>query len=116
MAEKGKNLLIIIAVWLIAKELLNSVISIIGGGDLLRIFVNILVAVVFGIALLFAPSWGRYVIGVYLVTQVISFFLPNIRNFIGLGSLYLLEGLVDVIVAFVLYTNNNIKAYHKERE
>ncbi|MDR0920508.1 MAG: hypothetical protein LBM93_14880 [Oscillospiraceae bacterium] len=114
MAEKGKSLLTMTAAWLIIKEILNFIFALIGGGSIWGIL-NILVAAVICFALFYCPYWIKYVVALFLVVQMLRGVIPNISDIIGMGGIYLLEGIVDIIFAFLICTSEDVKKYYDEK-
>jgi hypothetical protein len=114
-AEKGKQILMFTVIWLILKEVVNSVIGIVQGGDFGGFLPGIAVTVAFAAALLYAPGWIKFLVAGVLILQTLRFLVPNISDIIGWGGLYLAEGIIDIIFAIVLCTNAGVTAFYEEK-
>lgn len=106
MAERGKKLTWVIALYLVIKDGLNLVF----GGFGLSVWVTFAISVVLACLLFFGVKRCNYVAAAVMVL-VVLFFLPgNLRGLPG-TALYLAEGLADLACAALLCVLPDIKAF-----
>ena len=100
--EKGRNYNIAMAVYVVIKALLNMFLA--GSFSLSSLFVALGCACLFFI-------WIRkfnYIIAALLAIVVIIHLPANIAH-IGSNWIYLVEGAIDIVCAYLLVANNDIK-------
>ena len=100
--EKGRNCLIAMAAYVIIKAVLNMILA--GGFSLSRLFIALGTACLFFIWI----KKFNYVIAAILAIVVLVHLPANLAH-IGSNWIYLLEGVIDIVCAVLLVTNEDIK-------
>ena len=102
--ELGKKYSIVIAIYLVVKELINVFL----GGSITSLILPIVMAIV----LILGVKYCNYIVAGLLAVIVITHIGTNLSN-IGFNVylVYTLEGLLDIIVAVFLCINKDIKAF-----
>lgn len=103
-AETGKKYSVAIGVYIIVKAILNIIL---GSG-----ITSLILPIVMAIVLFIGIKYGNYAIAVILGITVLIHIGTNISN-LGLNRylIYFIEGIIDIVCAVILVTNNNIKEY-----
>ena len=99
----GRNLTLVIGIYLIIKAVFNMII----GNDP---FGNVIISAIFALALYTGLMYINYVIAVIMAFIVLLNLKNNISN-IGSNWIYLLEGVIDVVCAALLVFHKDIKAH-----
>lgn len=114
--EKGKFILFAAAAWIIIKVILNFVIDLIrGNGNLGGFLLGAIIAVIIAAAMFYLPEWIKYVVAVYLIAVFLQGLIPNLKSIIGWGFIYLGEGLIDLLLAYLLLFNTNVSEFYKNK-
>lgn len=99
----GRNLALVIGVYLIIKTILNMII----GNDP---FGNVVYSVFEAVALFTGLQYINYVVaGILLLVALLN--LPNNISNIGSNWVYLLEGVIDIFCAGLLIAQKDIKEH-----
>jgi hypothetical protein len=99
--EKGFKIIVGMAAYTVIKAVLNMII----GSFSLS---GLLIAAAMACAFFVFVKKFNYVIAVVLALIAISHLPANISN-IGSNWIYLLEGVIDIVCAVLLVTNNDVK-------
>lgn len=111
MAQKGKTLARAVGIYLVAKSLLNLLIGGFSAGNLVTLCLMIGLA-----ALLFRRvNHAHYITGGLSILIALYYLPGNLSGFPGTW-LYLLEALLDIAGAVVLFASPDVKAYMEEQE
>ncbi|MCC8069175.1 MAG: hypothetical protein LIO71_05430 [Ruminococcus sp.] len=102
--ETGKRFSIVIAVYLVVKQVVNLIL---GAG-----ISSLILPIVMAILLILGIKYCNYGVACVLVIIAISHMGTNLSNF-GFNRylLYIVEGIIDILGAVALCVNNDIKAY-----
>lgn len=101
---KGRNFVVIIGVYLIAKTVLNMII---GGG--FNIF-DLIAPIICFLAMFSGLEYLNYAVAAVIAIPVLKNMLYNITNLPG-TLIYLVEAFVDVGAIILLIVQNDIKAH-----
>lgn len=102
--KNGKKLAITIGLYLIAKAILNIILS---GGFSAQ---DLLLAVFEALALYTGLMYINYVVAVLLLLTVLTHLKTNLSD-IGAHLIYLIEAAIDVVCAVLLLTKRDIKEH-----
>ncbi len=102
--EKGRNFVVIIGVYLIAKTILNMII---GGG--FNIF-DLIAPIICFLALFSGLEYLNYAVAVVIAIPVLKNMLYNITHLPD-SLIYLVEAVIDVGAILLLVIKNDIKAH-----
>lgn len=108
MSGTGRNLVVVIGVYMLAKAVLNLILSFGISGIL-----SVLIAIAAAVLLLQRIPYIQYIVAVYLALLFLVHIFANISGLPG-TLLYLIEGLLDVASAAVLVFEKNVKAFFKK--
>ncbi len=103
--ENGKKLVTGIGIYLIAKAVLNLILSFSGGN-----VISLLVAAAMAVALYLGIRYANYVVAALLALTVIWHFKDNVTN-LPANLIYLIEGLLDIGVVALLVCAKDVKAH-----
>jgi hypothetical protein len=112
-AEKGKSFIVVIGTYMVLKEVLNLILSIVGGGGFAGI-ANVVIAGIILFALIGCPKWIKYIVALFLAVTFFRHILGNIKDIFG-NLIYIIEGILDIICAIVLVINPAITAFYDEK-
>ena len=99
----GKAIVNTIGVWLIVKSILNTILSF-GLWNVIMIVLSVAVLYVFYLKI----PYMNYVVAVLLLAVVLKNLWYNITN---VQILYIIEGVIDLISAYFLCFNKEVKEY-----
>lgn len=106
--ENGKTICMVIGAYMVVKGLLNLVLGF-GLGNI----VTLVVSAALAYTLVTHMPYCNYITGAYLAV----IFLVHIAGNISGGQwLYLIEGIIDVIAAVILFINPDVKAHFSSQE
>ena len=101
---QGRNMVTAIGVYIIVKAVLNMIIA---GGISIS---SLLIATGGALALFSGIQFVNFVVAGILLIVAVTHLPANISNF-GSNWIYLIEGVIDIVCAVLLVTNNNIKEH-----
>lgn len=101
---QGRNIAVIIGVYLIIKSVLNMTI---GGGLSIS---SLLIAVGGALALFSGMQFVNFVVAGILVLVAVVHLPANISN-LGSNWIYLIEGIIDIVCAVMLVTIGDVKEH-----
>ncbi len=102
-ANNGKMIALGIGAYQVIKAILNSII---GGLALIDILVAIAMLAVFVLGI----KYSNYVCGAIIAIVAVAHLGTNIAN-ISSNLIYLIEGVIDIVAAVLLFINSDVKAY-----
>ncbi len=100
--SQGRSIALIAGLYFIAKSVLNLIL----GGGFLDIIISALEAAVLFTGLMYM----NYVVAVVVVLIVLKNLIPNIQN-LGSNWIYLIEGIIDFVVAVVLCISPSVREH-----
>jgi hypothetical protein len=112
-AERGKSFVVVIGSYMVLKEVLNLILSIVGGGGLGGI-VSIIITGIIVFAMLYCPQWIKYIVALFLAVTFFRHIFGNLSDIFG-NLIYIIEGVLDIICAVVLVINPAITAFYDEK-
>lgn len=98
-----KNIVLFIAIWMVAKSVLNLVL-----GFRMDNIISLVVMGALGYLLLKRIKYANYIVAVFLTAVVLQHLVDNIVNF---RILYLAEAAVDILASYLLVFNKNVKNF-----
>ncbi len=102
--ESGRRIVAVIGLYLIAKSILNMILS---GGFALN---DLLLAAFEALALYTGLMYINYVVSVLLLLTVVSHIKTNLSD-ISAHLIYLIEATLDVLCVVLLLTKQNVKQH-----
>lgn len=106
MSNRGQILATVVGIYMVAKEILNGIIS--GGINL----IYLIFAVAAAICLWKGVKWSNLVVAVVLMAVFCTHFVTNVTN-LPQNLLYLLEGIVDAGAAVLLAFYPDVRRHCK---
>ncbi len=112
----GRNLAMVVGVWIIIKTVLNMLIDGLSFSQLGGDFVNIIIAVVEVVLLLLGIKYTNYAIAAILAIVAIVHLPGNIQGLFNFSSMlacliYIAEAAIDVICAIVVCLAPSVKEH-----
>lgn len=102
--EKGRNIVLIAAVYLIVKEIINTFIG--GGLNIGTLLMQVLIAA----ALISGLKFVNIGAAVILIAVAVSYLPGNLAN-IGSNFIYLLEGVIDIACGVLICVIPDVKEH-----
>lgn len=114
--ETGRNIAVAAGVYFAIKELINLLLSVVSGGfsifSITGGFVKIIFIVAVAVLLYTGFKYVNYVVGALVALTALIYLPGNIINITnGFHWLYLLEGIIDIVAAVILFINPNVKEH-----
>ncbi len=106
--ENGRKLVVGVSVYLVAKAVLNLILSF-GGSNIF----GLILALVYAAVLILGIKYANYVVAVIVGLTVIWHFKDNVTN-LPANLIYLIEGIIDIGAVALLVLAKDVKAFFGE--
>lgn len=106
----GQKMAVGIGGWIVIKAVLNILL----GGFGIDHIIELVVGAVFAFLLTQGTKYMNYVVALLLAIIALKNLKPNIEGFGNGTTIYLIEGIVDIVCAVILVFNKEIKAHFGE--